>query len=119
MEDLFIRGVQEFNSQFFFEAHDVWEELWNETTDDRRVFYQGLIQTAVAFYHLDNGNFKGACSQFEKALGKLERYHPSYYGINTAALVRQVRACWRVAEQLRARGIGEFDTAMIPQIEFC
>lgn len=118
MEDLLLRGVHEFNRQFFFEAHDVWEELWNETTGEHRVFYQGLIQTAVAFYHLSNGNYKGACSQFEKALTKLERYLPSSHGINVAALVFQVRACRNAAEELRNRG-GKFDTTLIPRIEFC
>lgn len=71
MEGLFERGVEEFNGQFFFEAHDTWEELWMQTTGPHRLFYQGLIQVSVGFYHLSNGNYKGACSQFGKALAKL------------------------------------------------
>ncbi|MEK9139339.1 MAG: DUF309 domain-containing protein [Bacteroidota bacterium] len=55
MQELFERGVEEFNSQRFFEAHDTWEELWRETTGPQRLFYQGLIQTAVGFYHIREG----------------------------------------------------------------
>lgn len=114
-----MRGVEEFNRQFFFEAHDVWEELWRETTGTHRIFYQGLIQTAVGFYHLSNGNYKGACSQLGKALGKLDQYLPSYHGINTDALAARVRLCLSAAEVLRTKGAGVFDASLIPQIELC
>lgn len=87
MKSLFIQGIEDFNRQLFFEAHDAWEELWMETRGERRLFYQGLIQTAVGFYHLSNANYKGGCSQLGKGLAKVERYLPSFHGIDTQALV--------------------------------
>ena len=117
MQGFFERGVAEFNSQLFFEAHDTWEELWRETTGPQRLFYQGLIQTAVGFYHLSNGNSRGACSQFEKALAKLGEYVPRYHGIETHVLVEQIRDCLGAAKVLRDGG-GCFDSARIPQIRF-
>jgi hypothetical protein len=101
MADLFRKGIEEFNSQCFFEAHDSWEELWMETTGPDRLFYQGLIQTAVAMYHAENGNLRGSCSQFAKALSKLDRYLPAYRGIDTELLASQVRTCLRLAEDAR------------------
>jgi uncharacterized protein len=118
MDDLFTRGIAEFNRQYFFEAHDVWEELWNETTGSRRLFYQGLIQTAVGFYHLSNENYKGACSQFGKALKKLERYVPTAQGVNVALFVSRLKECQRDAERLREGSIKKFNQTRIPQIEF-
>jgi hypothetical protein len=99
MDDLFRKGIEEFNTQCFFEAHDSWEELWRETTGPDRLFYQGLIQTAVALYHAGNGNVPGACSQFTKALAKLVLYLPLYHGINTLRLTGDVRACLRLTEE--------------------
>lgn len=93
MGDLFRKGIEEFNTQCFFEAHDTWEELWRGTSGPDRLFYQGLIQTAVGLYHMTNGNIRGARSQFGKALDKLERYLPAYHGIDTGYLVQGVRAC--------------------------
>ena len=116
MVDLFTRGIEEFNRQYFFEAHDVWEELWMETTGDHRLFYQGLIQTAVGFYHLSKENYKGACSQFGKALTKLGQYLPSCSGIDTQHLVESVRRCAAGAERLRDGAATKFDETMIPQI---
>jgi predicted metal-dependent hydrolase len=117
MEDLFTRGIEEFNSQYFFEAHDTWEELWRETSGANKLFYQGLIQTAVGFYHLKNGNFKGSSSQFGKALAKLEQYLPSFHGIHTEQLVQRIRTCLVDAEGLRDGRAEAFDEAKIPRIE--
>jgi uncharacterized protein len=118
MEGLFERGAEEFNRQFFFEAHDTWEELWRETTGSHKLFYQGLIQTAVGFYHLSNGNYKGACSQFGKALAKLEQYLPAYHGINTQQLAERVRESLHDAEALRAGEINRFDSSKTPMIQW-
>ncbi len=118
MEGLFERGIREFNGQFFFEAHDTWEELWMETSGHHRLFYQGLIQTAVGFYHLSNENYKGACSQFSKALTKLEQYLPAYHGVETQLLVDCLRDCLHDAESLREGKPIRFDVSKIPQIRW-
>lgn len=108
MKSLFIQGIEDFNRQLFFEAHDAWEELWMETRGERRLFYQGLIQTAVGFYHLSNANYKGGCSQLGKGLAKVERYLPSFHGIDTQALVLTIRRALADAERLRS---GDFSPA--------
>jgi predicted metal-dependent hydrolase len=41
-----------FNAGAYFEAHDVLEHLWLQCHDANRSFYQGLIQFAGAFVHL-------------------------------------------------------------------
>jgi len=118
MDARFLQGIEEFNRQFFFEAHDLWEAIWVETPGDNRLFYQGLIQTAVGFYHLSHGNLKGACSQFAKALAKLEKYLPEYHGLDTQALVDSLRECRNDAEDLRSGSRSAFDESKIPQIHF-
>lgn len=117
MDERFARGIEEFNNQYFFEAHDTWEELWMDTAGEHRLFYQGLIQTAVGFYHLSNNNYKGACSQFNKALAKLDRYLPEYHGIKTQMLRDRVRGCLREAEELGSGRSATFDERMIPRVE--
>jgi predicted metal-dependent hydrolase len=118
MEGLFERGVEEFNGQFFFESHDTWEELWRETTGSNRLFYQGLIQTAVGFYHLSNANYKGAYSQFGKALAKIEQYVPRYHGIETELLAQRVQEFAIVAERLLNGDSIPFDKSRIPLIQW-
>ena len=84
---LFSEGVRLFNDGRFFEAHDVWEELWMETRGRKRLFFQGLIQASVAYYHAFNANNSGAASLMERAVQKLERYAPQECGINLHPLL--------------------------------
>ena len=116
MGDLFRKGIEQFNTQCFFEAHDTWEELWRETSGPDRLFYQGLIQTAVGLYHLTNGNLRGARSQFGKALDKLEHYLPTYHGIDTAYLAAQVRVCLARAADTGAGIAVSPDPPLTPEI---
>ena len=118
MEGLFARGVEEFNSRHFFEAHDTWEELWMDTRGRNKLFYQGLIQTAVGFYHFSHGNFKGASSQLDKAIVKLEQYLPAYHGVDTQQFVGRVRESLCEAEALRDGAAGAFDEGSVPQIQW-
>lgn len=40
------------NEQDYYQAHDVLEHIWLETTTDDARFFKGLIQAAGAFVHL-------------------------------------------------------------------
>ncbi len=95
------RGVAQWNARLFFECHDTLEELWGGLRDQRRDFVQGLIQLAVAFYHLGNGNRRGAVRLFDRGLERLARYPESYAGI-AAGPLREAAARWRVAAASRS-----------------
>lgn len=73
MEDRFAQAVNHFNTEDYFEAHEVWEDLWNEASGPRHAFLQCLIQVAVALHHGRNGNFNGARKLSASALGYLEK----------------------------------------------
>ena len=118
MVSLYEKGIHEFNRGYFFEAHDVWEELWMETTGEKRLFYQGLIQSAVGLYHLSLSNYKGASSQLDKALSKLGHYLPKYDHIATDELVADLTLCLNHAENLRSGEIREMNAGVIPTIRW-
>ncbi len=90
------QGVAQWNARLFFECHDTLEELWTALHDERREFVQGLIQLAVAFYHLGNGNRAGAVRLFERGLERLRRYPERYAGLETGRL-REAAALWHEA----------------------
>ena len=85
------QGVAQFNDRLFFECHDTLEDLWSGLRGPSRSFFQGLIQTAVGFYHLGNGNRAGAARLFERALARLGAYPQRYAGLETAPLRAAVR----------------------------
>jgi uncharacterized protein len=71
-DDAFERGLALFNRGDFFACHEVWEELWLRSAGSEKLFYQGLIQAAVAILHAERGNPRGAASTWRKARAKLE-----------------------------------------------
>jgi len=86
MGSSFDEGVRLFNDQEFFEAHEVWEDLWKKTSGPDRNFYQGLIQVTSALHHLKKGNMKGARVLHDSAWTLLNPYGLVYGGIDLKAL---------------------------------
>jgi predicted metal-dependent hydrolase len=80
-------GVALFNRGLFFEAHDVWEDLWAGTRGPERDFLRGLIHCAVGCYHLNAANLEGARSQLARCREALDTYAPVHGGLDVAALL--------------------------------
>lgn len=91
-----------FNRQLYYEAHDVLESLWlGRRKASEADFYQGLIQLAGAFVHLQKGRLAPASRLFALALKKLEPYPSLYAGLDLEG-VRQL--CRRHRDALEAGG---------------
>lgn len=88
---LFEKGVALYNDGYYFECHDVLEELWSGVRGPARDFLQGLIQIAVGHYHLGNANREGAASMFARALKRLDGYPDGYFGFALAAQRQELR----------------------------
>ena len=56
-DEKFQRGILHFNAQEFFEAHEVWEEVWLVEAEPEKTFLQGIIQIAAAFHHYLRENY--------------------------------------------------------------
>ena len=82
MNELFERGLTEYEKGDYFEAHEAWEDLWSDYNFDDRIFVQGLIQLAVSFVHLGNGNMIGAKNLLKKSQNKFFDYKGIHRGIN-------------------------------------
>jgi predicted metal-dependent hydrolase len=78
----FLAGIELFNRAEYFEAHEVWEELWNDCPAADRRFYQGLIQAAVAIYHFNRNNHAGAARLFHSGKRYMTSYGLVYQGLN-------------------------------------
>ncbi|MFO0825145.1 MAG: DUF309 domain-containing protein [Gemmataceae bacterium] len=87
----YLEGVRLFNLGEFFEAHEVWEDLWMECPSAERRFFQALIQAAVALYHFGRGNHAGATRLFNSGRRYMEPYRPVYLGLD-------VDEFWRTME---------------------
>src|SRR5437016_10516879 len=91
----YLEGLRLFNAEDFFESHEVLEDLWTETHDESRKFYQGLIQAAVALLHFGNENFGGARKVYGSSRKYLEAYRPTYQGIDVDKLLADLQFCFQ------------------------
>jgi predicted metal-dependent hydrolase len=90
-----LQGIACFNRRAFFEAHEVWEEIWREVRGPSRNFYKGLIQAAVCLYHFENGNLHGARTLFRGGSGYLQPFRPRHLGIDVDRLLADWERCCR------------------------
>lgn len=91
---LYLQGIAHFNKRDFFEAHEVWEELWTEDQGPSRRFYQGLIQAAVALHHFGNGNLRGAKKLNVGCRKYLDDYRPRHMGLDVDGLLGEMDRCF-------------------------
>lgn len=78
---LFHRGVELFNAGEFFDAHEVWEDLWRDCASAERRFFQALIQAAVSAYHKARGNMTGATRLLNSGRKYMEPFRPAHRGL--------------------------------------
>jgi len=97
MPDLLLDGINFFNAEQYFEAHESWEDLWRATRGPLRLYYQGLVQAAVGMHHLKQKNLNGARAQLQKSLAKLEQYPDRFCKIDNRRLTGDLR---KIAETL-------------------
>jgi uncharacterized protein len=64
-------GIDLFNRERFWEAHEVLEEIWHPATGVDRDLIQGLILTAAAFVHYQKNENAVCLSILGRARGKL------------------------------------------------
>jgi predicted metal-dependent hydrolase len=65
-------GQRAFNRGEFYEAHEFWEEVWNEIDDPERQWVQGMIQIATGLHKLTRDRPDVCRTLLVKALAKLE-----------------------------------------------
>jgi predicted metal-dependent hydrolase len=113
----YLAGVLLFNRGDFFEAHEVWEDLWADTGPPDRRFYQGLIQAAVGLCHFGNGNVNGAVKLYRSARAYMEPFPDRHLGLDAADFWRQMERCFAglLAHDPPPRDLRP-DEALLPQI---
>ena len=112
------QGMELFNRQEFFEAHEVWEETWSDSQLEDRHLLQGLIQVAAGFYKLQVGMPTGTVKLLEKSLTHLTEVPPDFYGLDLEALIDSVRGWQTRAATLVSEWRTDFDAATLPRLSF-
>ena len=116
-KEIFLKGIEHFNSREFFEAHEVWEDVWFPDVGESRRFYQGLIQIAAGYHHVQNANKKGALSLLQAGIEKAQPYGEIYCGMRLGEFLEKVKHSVKVIESLTPRDLTTLHPTLAPQIE--
>jgi predicted metal-dependent hydrolase len=88
----YLEGIEHFNARRYFDAHEVWEEIWLSAADQTKLFYQMLIQAAVGLHHYERANPRGATGMYQNVIVKLERLPAIYMSIDLDTFARQFKS---------------------------
>lgn len=76
----YIAGIDLYNAGEFHAAHDAWEERWmGPVAPDEKLFLQAMIQSAVAFHHLQIGRPGAARRMYLMSKEKFARLNQTVF----------------------------------------
>jgi hypothetical protein len=102
-----------FEAGLYFEVHEVLEPLWMRADGAPKQALQGLIQVAVGFQHLANGNLDGARALLHEGAAKL--LGRCLDGRDLDPFARAVVRCERLVAALGSEAERRFDWSAVPR----
>ena len=85
-KDSLEEAIDLFNNQKWYEAHDAFEDIWNDLVGDERQIVQGILQVSVSQFHLNKGNLNGAMILLGEGLGRIRNRVSEDIGIDLLLL---------------------------------
>jgi len=95
----FLRGLEQFNQQEFYDCHETLEDVWRHDESSEREMIQGIIQIAVGYYHCLRGNRAGAEKLLNRGLYRIKKFENSCDYLDIGRLAKDVSANIEEIEQ--------------------
>ncbi len=102
-----------FNKRYFWETHEVLEDIWMDEYGPTRAFLQGFIQGAAALYHVIGQNPSGYERLSRLSREKLEKFKMPQLGVDLTACLDS----FLIFDRQHHLG-NRFDHTMLPKITF-
>jgi uncharacterized protein len=94
-KELFAEARELFNSERYWECHEVLEGIWRQKHGDEKRYLQGIILVCAAYVHHQKGEQPVALSVLRRASKQLDYIAPEYGGFNVDVLRRDVEEVLR------------------------
>jgi len=99
LDPRFYSGIQNFNSGNFYEAHDLFEDLWHECDEPKRRWIHGIVQISVAMHHHSTGNLNGSLLLLAEGISRMRRAQISPIGFKEGEFLEP---CLEILKLLQA-----------------
>lgn len=110
-------GIERFNQGNYYLAHDSLEEAWINDTGPGRDLYRGILQVGIAYYQIENGNYRGAVKMLLRVRQWLDPLPDTCRGVDVARLREDVDRVYTTLLSLGEGQIGVFDRRTFGTIE--
>jgi uncharacterized protein len=98
-------GVEHFDAERFFPAHEAWETCWKQVKEtDEAEFFKGLSQLGAGYVHHLRGNPHGAHTLLKRGAGRVGRYPAGQRGVDAPRLSAEALANAREIEAAEQAG---------------
>ncbi len=109
-------GLRLFNAGEYFEAHEALELAWREETGQVRRLYQGILETAVTYLHIQRGNYVGAVKVYDRSRKWLRTWPDVCCGVNVGKLRADLDQVIAEVQRLGPERIAEFDPSLLKPV---
>jgi CheY-like chemotaxis protein len=113
LADLARTGIERFNRGEFYAAHDALEEAWMGDSGPGRDLYRGILQVGIAYYQIEQGNYRGAVKMLLRVRQWLDPLPSVCRGVDVAGLRADVDRVYQALTTLGPEGIASFDRALL------
>ncbi len=108
-----LEGIDKFNSGEYYQQHDLFEAQWMEETRPVRDLYRAILQVGIGYFHITNGNYRGALKTLQKSVQWLMMLPDTCQGVDVKQLREDSFAVRAELERLGAERIHEFDQTLL------
>lgn len=102
-------GIQRFNKQSYWYAHEALEDAWNDEPGPVRDLYRGILQAAVVYHHLSQENLRGAQKVYARSQKWLRGWDAVCRGVDVKQLRDDLDAALEIANKLGDEQIAAYD----------
>ena len=107
----FLEGVTLFNKGYYWEAHEVWEDIWRNEEDEAKTFAQAFVQVASANSFVKLSKLDSAKYLFEKALEKFQQFQHLDCDVEIQVLIQNIEGALQAFHG--ANGDSSYKTRML------
>jgi hypothetical protein len=118
LPELARRGLALFNQGEYYKCHDDLEEAWRQDEGNGRILYQGILQTGIALYQIQRGNYRGAVKMLLRLRQWLDPLPDTCRGVDVAGVREMVTAVHDAVQALGPDRLDQFDWGLVQPIHY-
>ena len=113
-----VKGFDLFNQKKYWLAHEALEVAWLDETGSIRYVYQGILQIAVTYLHIQRLNYRGAEKVYFRSKRWLDPFPDTCRGINLKKLRADAAVVIDELHKLGPELIGNFDRTLLRPLQW-